>query len=883
MAFAPHLVSVILDRPKEGLSGRAFLAMAEYAFDFLISRRGGVGAIAAEVAGVLEAEGYRIVVQDYDFKHGGDFIADIHEALIAARNLFILHTADYDQNIWTRKEFTSFLALVAASTGERRICILRCDESVPRGILANTVFGDIAGVADREERRRIILAVARGESLRQRREPIVFGGDMPKRNANFTGRQSSIAAIEKLLASPPDSQTMAVAVCGLGGIGKTSLVRACVDKFAPDYAGVWWAHGQTRQALVSALAALALRCDPKFKDEADLEKLARAALSRVEAWERPFLLVFDNVETPQLADEFMPARGAHVLITSRWSDWGGRAREFVVDTMSEDEATAFLQARAGRHDEAGARQLVKALGCLPLALDHAGAYVRLTMSSFNSYCRNLDKLLGKTPKDAPYPASVAATFSMAMDSAVRECPAAEFLLAHLAFFAPERIPLYLLPPPLLAEEDRAEALAALIGVSLMRADPLSDDEPGISLHRLVQAAARMRLAAQGKTAAVLGTAAKIAASSFPDDGYDEPKTWPRCAELLAHGLALREHAQSLGAIATELAVLCHRMGKYLHGRALFASAEELLRDAVWRAETAHGSSSLELAHAMNDLGNLLDATARSRDAEPLLRKALLLQEERLGRDDPGCARTMTNLAWVLHSMQKMEEAEQLLREAIASGERKLGRSHPDVAVRMNNLALILKSLGRIDEAEFLLREAVAAGELSHGREHPLVLARLNNLASLLQVQGKVAEAEKLFREAIEVGAQALGREHPDLAVRLNNLANLLRDAERFGEAEPLYRDAIAIAESKLGERHPMNARIKRNLATLLLAAGKPEEALRIAEGALSVHEEILGREHRWTLDSAATCADALMKLDRRGEAETLRQAYRGIKCADQET
>jgi hypothetical protein len=61
-----------------------------YSFDFLVSRRGAVGAVAAEVAAILEGEGYRVVVQDYDFKHGGDFVGDIHDALISARNLFIL-------------------------------------------------------------------------------------------------------------------------------------------------------------------------------------------------------------------------------------------------------------------------------------------------------------------------------------------------------------------------------------------------------------------------------------------------------------------------------------------------------------------------------------------------------------------------------------------------------------------------------------------------------------------------------------------------------------------------------------------------------------------------------------------------------------------------
>jgi tetratricopeptide (TPR) repeat protein len=843
--------------------------MPDYAFDFLISRRGTMSAVAAEVATVLEGEGYRVTVQDYDFRHGGDFVADIHDALVAARNLFILHTLDYDQNIWTRKEFTNFLALVAASDGERRVCVLRCDDGVPRGILANTVYGDLVGVTDPNERRRIIAAVAAGQAIRQRQEPKIFGGAIPQRNLNFTGRASILARIEKLLAGAQNTQTIALAICGLGGMGKTSIVRACVDVLAPNYAGVWWANGQDRDDLVTALAGLAVRLEPQLESETDVEKLIRLTLKRIERCERPFLLIYDNIDSPQLIDEFLPARGAHVLITSRWSDWGGRCQEVLVDSMPEDEALAFLQTRAGRQDEEEARQLVHALGGLPLALDHAGAYVRSTMSSFQAYRRRLDKLLDKVPKNAPYPASVAATFAMAMECAVRECAAAEKVLAHLAFFSGERIPLYLLPATLIDEDERADALAALTSVSLVRSDPISEDEPAITVHRLVQVAARTRVAGQGNAARAFAQSASALAAALPENPYDEPTTWPRCSELIAHALALRIHARTLELNDPVLWQICDRIGQFLHGRSMLASAEEVLRDTVAFAEATHGASSLQVAHALNDLASLLQSAARFGEAEPLLRKSLALQETKLGRDDTACALTASNLAWLLHNMQRSDEAQKLLREAIAAGERSVGRAHPDVAVRINNLALVLQSQGQMEEAEGLLREALAAGESTLGRHHPVVVARLNNLASLLQLRGQAGEAEQLFRETIERGIQTLGREHPDVAIRLNNLATLLRDSGRYDEAEPLCREALVIFAATLGQRHPITARAERNLALLLLAIGRLEEALETARHALAVHEEQLGLSHRWTIESATVCADALNGLERHDEAAVL--------------
>ena len=156
-------------------------APPSFAFDFFLSRRGSVAAVAQEVADVLDAEGYRVLVQDYDFAAGGQFVADIDDALKQARDLLILYSADYHASFWTRQEFHNFLAAVAAANGTRRIGLLRCDDDNPSGLLHGATYGDLHNVTDPAERRRIILAVARGEAPASRPAPRIFGGAMPPR------------------------------------------------------------------------------------------------------------------------------------------------------------------------------------------------------------------------------------------------------------------------------------------------------------------------------------------------------------------------------------------------------------------------------------------------------------------------------------------------------------------------------------------------------------------------------------------------------------------------------------------------------------------------------------------------------------------------------
>ncbi len=176
-----------------------------FAYDFFISRRGTVASEAQEVADILQSEGYRVLVQDYDAALGESFPLFIHDALTKARHLLVLHSADYDSTHWTRQEFANFLAAPDARAAERRIGVLCCDAADPRGLLSGVVYGDLHGVTDPAECRRIVLAVARGEAPAARPSPRIFGGSMPLENRLFAGRDDLLAAMHAALPAEDDT------------------------------------------------------------------------------------------------------------------------------------------------------------------------------------------------------------------------------------------------------------------------------------------------------------------------------------------------------------------------------------------------------------------------------------------------------------------------------------------------------------------------------------------------------------------------------------------------------------------------------------------------------------------------------------------------------
>jgi hypothetical protein len=82
------VLAIILDGPQSArdhcLLGTRVATMPSGSgerYDFFLSRRGSVAAIAQEVTDVLKQSGYRVLTQDYDIPLTANFIGEMHEAV----------------------------------------------------------------------------------------------------------------------------------------------------------------------------------------------------------------------------------------------------------------------------------------------------------------------------------------------------------------------------------------------------------------------------------------------------------------------------------------------------------------------------------------------------------------------------------------------------------------------------------------------------------------------------------------------------------------------------------------------------------------------------------------------------------------------------------
>jgi hypothetical protein len=121
--------------------------------------------------------------------------------------------------------------------------------------------------------------------------------------------------------------------------------------------------------------------------EKELRAHVHGLLSSAE-WEGRWLVVLDDLPDPEeeraawVARDF-PFGSGKTLVTSRsqeWSEEGGAGNweKLALEGMTEGEASAWVRRRvaAWEGDEAGVLELVRKLGCLPLAVEQAAAFAK---------------------------------------------------------------------------------------------------------------------------------------------------------------------------------------------------------------------------------------------------------------------------------------------------------------------------------------------------------------------------------------------------------------------------------------------------------------------------------------------------------------------------
>ncbi|MDQ1288588.1 MAG: hypothetical protein QG622_2153 [Actinomycetota bacterium] len=666
---------------------------------------------------------------------------------------------------------------------------------------------DVSGASVSETRARILTALGQpalpeesGEGGIEPRGATRFPGSIPRvlslppRNDLFTGRAALLEELrDRLNAS--GSRVQPQLLYGLGGVGKTQIAIEYAHRFAGDYDVVWWVSAEQMGLARAALARLAHAVGlPSGNDQAADIEAVLAAMRATDPGRR-WLLVFDNADDPTDITKMLPTHGhVHVLLTSR-APGSSPSGCLEVSVFSREHSITLLLRRAEGVAPAEADAVAESLGDLPLAIEHAGAWLAATGMSVSAYLDLLDTRLSDVlnqQQSPDYPRTVAATWLISLDRLREQRPAAARLMELCACFASEPIPTRLLlkepVTSLLAEYDPelrdpmllAQLFQEIVRYSLVRVDSAQGT---LEVHRLVQVVIREQMEPE-RQAETERSVLYILVAANPGD-TDAPENWPRYAEIWPH-VSIR----AMGSRAREVRLLLLDMIRYL-----------------WRS------------------GDL----AASRD---LAERAVKGWTQAFGPDDAITLRAQDELSNALHRLGEYQLALAASETAARELTRTLGTTHPYTLIALNSLAGRLLAVGQYPRSRSLSLEILPDTQAAFGKRNQRAMNALNQVITSARFTGEVREATHLNEQLYELRKEVYGAKHLSTLESAVRLGRGHRDCGDYVRSRTRLETASQDLMEIVGKDHLESIRARASLSVTWRKLGEFNNAHGLSTAAL---------------------------------------------------
>ncbi len=633
--------------------------------------------------------------------------------------------------------------------------------------------------------------------------------------ADFIGRAD---ALDELARDFADETTACIVVAGIGGIGKTTLVRQFVARRGPACFpdGAAWLDGGN---LLRDLSRVARRFG--WTERRDPTPDEATALLRRTLAPRRFLLVVDGFD-PDGDLAHIPVLGGscRTLVTSRKTtlDHGlPDARALEVELWSADDCREFLRRagpRVARLPDAELDALAVFVGYLPLGVRLVASFLvnRPSLSATAALAALRRQPLGALePYRGRYPGLVA-TFQAAWDTLDA---AQQRVLAALAACASQTRGVVI--AAVAAVEDPSATLDDLAVRSLVQHADATDSSWG--LHDVV----RMFVAAQPSAQAfaqahVAWVEAHLAAHHDPLQHVEFAAGVAEATRAFARLLDDRD-IERAAEIYRPLEDHLDRVGQL--GEAL-AIGEALLHACLPGSGVA--------ADCLNRLGLTSRKLGDMRKAIDCHEHALAI-EEQLGRESRK-ARNLGNLGSCYQTLGDLGKAIELYERAIAIDERR--GDAKGQARNLGNLGSCYRRLGDLTAAVAHHERALALDEQLHNLEGQA--NQLGNLGSCHQTLGDIERAIGYHQRALALD-ERLGRLEGQ-ASNLGNLGSCYRRLGDLAKAIDHHERGLAI-DTKLVRLEGQASHLG-NLGSCYWTLGEPRRAIEFHTRALAL-DEYIGR------------------------------------------
>ncbi|KAK6504624.1 hypothetical protein TWF481_006563 [Arthrobotrys musiformis] len=657
--------------------------------------------------------------------------------------------------------------------------------------------------------------------------------DVPyPRNHVYVERLEISKSLESLISKKKPDEQIRIAICALGGAGKTQVLLNFAYQNRDTY-NIFWLYGSSLDLITSGCESIALSVGLKMEGLKPEDKLHRLKEWLHSDSSGNWLLLVDAVDSLEdaLVDnirKLLPNDRGTVVFTTRNRSVVGKLVHpgYCLDLgerMTNEEALAVLRlepsAGADAEDLESAMTLLEELGFLPLAIAQAAGYLRKAGLHIPEYLERLRKqdfkLLSQPPADeisGPSPQAVMKTWDISYQYIKGQSSSAAQLLRVLSFFDYHEIPksyfISDMPDNPLAkigiadEIDFDDAITWLLSFNLVYTFQSAAGESAFRLHRLVSLWTRHAiidcLCHDIQKVAVGVIKFRIPGVHSVDTIYDNSK-WLTC---IPHIDAILKNVTTdpNTVLDFDLSLIKRRYARYFESNFSFASAERLYREVLDAYSLSFGKYhrlTTNIVIAMAPL--MLDGSAQARK---LILEYLPDSETAGDSKLDGRYRLLYELGCAYCAEKEFIKALKCFNQVLGDRSLASGLSDEDDTFHyflLSGIGSAYAGLGRFDEALRFCGRAFIGLErkLSTGHGHEEAMTIAAELSDTLRKLGRTREAIENYQRLVTSYTQSLGPTHRLTLHSFDDLGTTYMYQKSYREALKWFEHALKTRQIEL--------------------------------------------------------------------------------------
>ncbi|KAJ5090976.1 hypothetical protein N7532_009660 [Penicillium argentinense] len=524
------------------------------------------------------------------------------------------------------------------------------------------------------------------------------------------------------------------------GVGKTQIALRFLDQYAHRFPVRLWVYADTDHKIRMSFDSIArkLGFESAGTNPEQIIEFVKDWLAHHAGW----VVVFDNVEDLRLVASYWPRQfpqDSFIIITSRVSGISLRSGPLTdsvkVECFSEEDATEWFWSQIDTHDrdpaeKALATEIVKKVGCLPLAVNHMAAYIEGRSHSLSEFLYEFQRddsiAIGQYVAGANISyeeQNLAKAWELSLSGL--DDKAAE-LLDLLSLLDPDRIPLGLLDHfDAAAQTSVSDILwnyrSQQLAISTLEYKSLLEKrkrQPTLRIHRMTQSANRNQWANEPtRQARAFMNALFCICRVYPrqEKGGSMVEFFPSCAQFTEHLLSIldfyQRHARELNPTEEFAEILAH-CGWYFFERGETKSARDVLLEAEAICLQLGSGHSQTLGLIYNNLGAVCMLRREEHKGLKYTIKAIEHREHTIPKDSPEIQQLGISYMNYANDMQLVQPfdkniAADFFNRALDIAQHSPGGTVKSQELVLSNMSCAYYRWNMLDKALHYVKQAVA--------------------------------------------------------------------------------------------------------------------------------------------------------------------------------